>query len=117
MNNFKILTVAFLFAAFSLTASAAGESAAKPLKSAATMKSEICKRVDNLKLIDFDFNDATVEIAFYVNADGDVAVASVEGECCVANSYVAKMLKDKKMYVAPELQNTRHEIKIRYVVI
>lgn len=95
---------------------AEGESA-KPLKTADDLKRSIVESVDDIKLQDFNIDDATVEVEFIVNPAGNVAVVSVDGKNCLMNTYVQQMLKDKTIYVTENLSNTIHKVKIRYVRI
>lgn len=117
MKNLKSVIAAVALMAFSTSAFAAGETAKRPLKSTEKMRVEIFDRVEGLRMNDFELKDATVEVSFFVNADGDLAIESIECDNCVVKSYVAQKLQSEKMYVAEELQNTRHSIKIRYVIV
>ena len=118
MKKIKSLMAGLAIVAMGIPAMASGgEDAPKPLKTVEVMKADICNEIGNFKLKDFKLTDETVDIYFSVNAEGDVIVDKVDGENCMVTGYVSQMLKDKKMFVVEELQNVKHHIKVRYVVI
>ncbi len=117
MKSIRSIMAGLAVVAMGIPAMASGGDAPKPLKSTAMIKADICDEIGNLKLNDFKLTDETVDIYFTINSEGDVIVNSVDGNNCMVTGYVSQMLKEKKMYVAEELQNVKHHIKVRYVVI
>lgn len=117
MKNIKMMALALLLVGLTGVAKAEGETPDKALKTEAKMKSELCLRISNLQLADFNLEDETVDIHFKCNADGEVFLESVDGVSCIVSEYVANKLKGHKMYVGENLQNATHHVKVRYVVI
>lgn len=100
---------------FTGSAIAGGETAAKPMKTLKALKSDIASSLHGLEMKNFNLDDASVDLEFIVNKEGDLAIVSVEGENCLVNTYVSQMLKNKKIYVEEHLANKVHKIKVRYV--
>ena len=118
MKNLKSIMAGVALMALSVPAMASGDSPAKPMKTADMMKSEICNDLCDLKLIDFNLTDETVDVYFNVDAEGNLKVEKVEGANCLVTSYVSQMLENKKIFVSEDLQNVSHhyEIALRGIV-
>lgn len=118
MKKIKFLLASLIMVAASLPAMASGgEDAPKPLKSTAMMNADIYNQIDDLRLNDFKLTDEIVDIYFTINSEGQVIVNDVSGDNCMVTTYIKQMLADKQMNVVSELQNVKHHIKVRYVVI
>ncbi len=118
MKTIKLVIASLALVAFGLPATASGgDEAPKPLKSTAMLNADIYDQIDDLKLNDFKLTDETVDIYFTINSEGKVILNDVTGDNCMVTTYITQMLADKKMNVASELQNVKHHIKVRYVVI
>ena len=116
----KSLTKAIAIAACAIitlpvSANVGGESEDNALMTTKNLKDEVFTRVQDIKGEYYNLKDATVKVSFFINPTGDVAVENVEGDNHLANAKVARLLLDQKMYVAAELQNTRHTVTIRYI--
>ncbi len=118
MKTIKLVMAGLAIVAFGLPAMASdGDDAPKALKTTAMMNADIYDQIDDLKLNDFKLTDETVDIYFTINTEGKVMLNDVSGDNVMVTAYITHMLADKKMNVASELQNVKHHIKVRYVVI
>lgn len=98
-------------------ARAEGEAPARPMKTLKDLKSDVALSVHALDMHNLNLDEASVNLEFIVNKEGDLAVVSVAGENCLVNTYVTQMLKGKKINVADHLANKVHKIEVRYVRI
>ena len=110
-------TIAALLLSLSFTGSAmvGGDGTARPMKTLKALKSDIASSLHELEMTSLNLDDASVNLEFIVNKEGDLAIVNVEGENCLVNTYIRQMLKGKKIYVEEHLANQVHKIKVRYV--
>ncbi len=87
----------------------------KPMETVEDLKSNVVSTLEALEMHKLNLDDASVNLQFVMNKEGDLAVVSVEGENCLVNQYVTQMLKGKKIAINEALANKVHEISVRYV--